>query len=124
MDKKTFVTLTLILTFTFTLAAYIRADGRSNRIPDITGEYYRQIEKDYVADIREKLDDNGFSNAGISLTKQVNERGDFDYTLCVHHRYIDRMQQSERDELSDMLTDHGIDIEGRHTTVAVRFIEY
>ena len=71
MDKKTFVTLTLILTFTFTLAAYIRADGRSNRIPDITGEYYRQIEKDYVADIREKLDDINREYRNLQTSHQV-----------------------------------------------------
>ena len=124
MENKSYITVTLILIMTFFLAAGIRANGRSNRIPDITGEYYRQIESEYLADVRNKLTENGYSNAGLSLTKQVNDDGGLDYTLSVHHRRIDKMDETKRAELSDMLTMNDIAVDGRKTSVAVRYIEY
>lgn len=124
MDNKSYITVTLILLVTFFLAAGIRANGRSNRIPDITGEYYRQIENEYLADVRQILTANGFSNAGLSLTKQVNEEGGLDYTLSVHHRRIDKMDETKRAELTDMLTVNDIIVNGKETTMAVKYIEY
>ena len=124
MENKSYITVTLILLVTFFLAAGIRANGRSNRIPDITGEYYRQIENEYLADVRQILTENGFSNAGLSLTKQVNEEGGLDYTLSVHHRRIDKMDETKRAELTDMLTVNDIIVNGKETTMAVKYIEY
>jgi hypothetical protein len=124
MENKSYITVTLILLVTFFLAAGIRANGRSNRIPDITGEYYRQIENEYLADVRQILTKNGFSNAGLSLTKQVNEEGGLDYTLSVHHRRIDKMDETKRAKLTDMITENDIVIDGRKTSMAVRYIEY
>ena len=124
MDNKSYITVTLILLVTFFLAAGIRANGRSNRIPDITGEYYRQIENEYLADVRQILTENGFSNAGLSLTKQVNEDGGLDYTLSVHHRRIDKMDETKRAELTDMLTVNDIIVNGKETTMAIKYIEY
>ena len=109
---------------TFFLATGIKANGRSNRVPDITGEYYRQIESEYLSDVRDKLTDSGFSNAGLSLTKQVDDNGAFDYTLSVHHRRIDKMDEAERAKLTDMITENDIVIDGRKTSMAVRYIEY
>ena len=124
MYNKSYITVTLILLVTFFLAAGIRANGRSNRIPDITGEYYRQIENEYLADVRQILTENGFSNAGLSLTKQVNEDGGLDYTLSVHHRRIDKMDETKRAELTDMLTVNDIIVNGKETTMAIKYIEY
>ena len=124
MDNKSYIAVTLLLLMTFVLATGIKANGRSSRIPDITGEYYKQIESEYLSDVRDRLDDNGFSNAGLSLTKQVNEDGGIDYTLSVHHRRIDRMDDTQRAELADMLTENDIAVDGRKTSMAVRYIEY
>ena len=109
---------------TFVLATGIKANGRSSRIPDITGDYYKQIESEYLSDVRDRLNDNGFSNAGLSLTKQVNEDGGLDYILSVHHRRIDRMDETQRAELAGMLTENDIAVDGRKTSMAVRYIEY
>lgn len=124
MDNKSYIAVTLLLLMTFFLATGIKANGRSNRVPDITGEYYRQIESEYLSDVRDKLTDSGFSNAGLSLTKQVDDNGAFDYTLSVHHRRIEKMDVAERAKLTDMITENDIVIDGRKTSMAVRYIEY
>ena len=120
--KKTNIVLTLGRILIITLCISVRANGRSNRIPDITNEYYRQIEKAYVDDVKDKLTRIGFSNAGVAMTKVVNDKGGFDYTLKVHHRRIDRMDESAREELSRLLTSADIDVD--NSFVAVRYIEY
>lgn len=120
--KKTTIVITLGLILIITLGISIRANGRSNRIPDITNEYYREIENAYVSDVRQTLTKEGFSNAGVSMTKVVNDLGGFDYTLKVHHRRIDRMDESERETLSKLLTSADIGVD--NSFVSVRYIEY
>lgn len=122
MNRKTILLLTVLLITIFSLGAGIRANGRANRIPDITAEGYRSIERKYVEEVRETLDKNGFANAGISMTKQVNETGGFDYTLNVHHRRIDRMDDVERAELAKILTNRDIEVDD--SSVIVKYIEY
>jgi len=38
MDNKSYIAVTLLLLMTFFLATGIKANGRSNRVPDITGD--------------------------------------------------------------------------------------
>ena len=56
------------------------------------------------------------------MTKVVNDLGGFDYTLKVHHRRIDRMDESERETLSKLLTSADIGVD--NSFVSVRYIEY
>ena len=54
MDNKSYIAVTILLLMTFFLATGIKANGRSNRVPDITGEYYRQIVDDILSSHRDK----------------------------------------------------------------------
>ena len=122
MEKRARVIIILSLMIIAVMSIEIRAAGRSGRLEDITSEYYREAERDYKAQIREVLEQSGCDNAGIGMTKVVNETGGFDYTVSIHHRRIDRMDSVQREALSAMITDRGIPVAG--SSVTVRYIEY
>ena len=64
----------------------------------------------------------GYENAGISLTKTVNETGGLDYTISIHHRRIDKMDEYQREALSDIIIGDGIN--AVNCSVSTEFIEY
>ena len=122
MDKKTFIIFTIALIIVLSCGFSIRARGESKKLNDISNEYYKAIEQSYVDEVRTKLNDRGFANAGISLTKVVDESGAFEYTVSIHHRRIDRMDEYQREELSDIITVDKVAVEG--SSVKVKYIMY
>lgn len=119
MEKRTLVIVTIALIITLSCVVGIRARGESNRLDDISNDYYKAIEQTYVEGVRDKLDGRGFKNAGISLTKVVDEDGAFEYTVSIHHRRIDKMDEYQRTELSDIITVDKVDVEG--SSIEVRY---
>lgn len=61
--------------------------------------YYRELETEMVREVRGVLNDNGYDNSGVSLTRVVNEDGSREYTLTVHHKKITQLNDEGREEL-------------------------
>lgn len=122
MDKRmlTFVTLALIIIVGCSFG--IRAKGEESKFTDITGDYYKVIEQEYVDAVRDRLNANGFRNAGISLTKTLDADGKLEYEIAIHHRRIDKMSQYQREQLSDIIINDDTVVEG--SSISVRYIEY
>ena len=59
----------------------------------------RQREQQLVQETREFLEEEGFANSGIMLTRTTEADGSRHYTMTIHHGGIDRMCQEERDAL-------------------------
>lgn len=117
MDKKTYIFLAICMVIAISSIAGVKVNGKESRISNITSEYYQGIENAYVKQVRATLDSNGFRNAGITLTKNANSEGGFDYTLQVHHRRIDNMDEFQREELSDIIIGDGIELANSNVVV-------
>lgn len=122
MEKRFLVIVTICLVIIFGCSFGIRARGEAAGVPDISNDYYKEIEKEYTRQVKERLEEHGFYNSGVSLTKVVEEDGTFDYTLSVHHRRIDKMNEYQREEISAIIVCDGVAVEG--SSVSVRYIEY
>ena len=92
-----------------------------NRLSQIT-DMNKDIERGYLQEVREGLEQLGYDNAGVTLNKVIDSDGTIEYTLTVHHRRIDRMDEQERCELADIITANEIDV--TNSTVTVEYIEY
>jgi hypothetical protein len=80
--------ITLVLSFS--LRAY--ANDKKGR------EYREAIERseaEYVKDIREYLNDYGFKNAGVNLTKEYDEDRNVTYRLVVNHHSFEYASASK-----------------------------
>lgn len=120
MKIKGMVWLTGFLVMVLVLCISNQAFG-SEPQNDYRSEYYRNIEKAYTDAVRASLDDMGYRNAGVTMTRMVNE-GFVEYTITVHHSRIDALDEAERCELTDLLLMEPIQIE--NSTVSVRYLEY
>lgn len=66
--------------------------------------YYREQEKQLLAETKEYLTELGFRNSGVTLTRVVDEEGAREYTFTIHHGKIDCMEENERQELVGKLS--------------------
>ena len=88
------VVLTVILTASIKTYANDRR-GREYR------ESVKRNEAEYVRDIRKYLDDNGFKNAGINLTKEYDEERNVTYILLVNHHSFEYTSDDKIESMED-----------------------
>lgn len=62
-------------------------------------EYYRQLEQAYVEQLREYLNEAGYLNSGIMLTRTVTENGSREYQIAIHNSGFDRLSEEEMQSL-------------------------
>ncbi|MBQ7765916.1 MAG: hypothetical protein IJ397_03615 [Lachnospiraceae bacterium] len=70
-------------------------------------------ESEYVTCIRQELQENGFCNSGVNMTKETNEAGEWEYTVTVYHRSFLWMDDAERANFEKQLEDVGKDTLGK-----------
>jgi len=104
MKRKTFeavgfwvLTLCLVLVSAFFVCGTVLSG--SNKDQQQLELYYRQQEQQLVQDTRNYLNQSGFQNRGVTLTRVVEENGMREYTITVHHDKIHRMDEKEKSTL-------------------------
>ncbi len=103
MRRAGFVLLTvgLILISAFCITQTVF--GRSNPGAEELENYYRVQERELVQETREYLNQTGFTNSGVTLTKVIDPDGSRAYTITVHHGKIDKMDSLSRENLKEEL---------------------
>ena len=66
-------------------------------------EYYLVKEQELTREIRTALEEKGFENSGVMVTRVVETDGSRRYTVTVHHGGIDDMCDEEREKLLEEL---------------------
>lgn len=105
--KKGFVMLTVLLILVTVFCTTGTVMGMEKGKADVDEKYYRQAEKEYVKEVRSFLQEAGYENSGVTLTKLLCEDGTREYTLSVHHKRIGNLSLSGQEVLRQMLTEHG-----------------
>lgn len=95
------LTLCLVLVSAFFISGTVLSG--SNKDEQQLELYYRQQEQQLIRDTRNYLNQSGFQNSGVTLTRVVEESGTREYTITVHHDKIDRMDETERSALKTEL---------------------
>ena len=65
--------------------------------------YYRLQEKELLSQTKIQLDELGYKNSGVTLTRVVDAGGKREYTITIHHGKIDKMSAEERSALIEIL---------------------
>ncbi len=97
--KYKFAVITVILSgiIIFCTTQTVLAQGKSNQMMD--AKYYRRIEQDYVKRVRVYLNEEGYENSGVTLTKVIESDGERTYTLKIHHKRMDYLDVWEKEVL-------------------------
>lgn len=84
-------------------------------------KYYRELEAEYVKEVRSFLNEEGYSNSGVTMTKVIDEKENRSYTVTIHHRGIGSLQQEEQRQLREELSQiKGEGMDGAITCVIVQ----
>jgi hypothetical protein len=99
MRKGGFTVITLLLIAVIAVCTAGTVKGQET-IQDKERElWYREQEEKLLADTRDYLNQEGFVNSGVTLTRVVDGKGGREYTFTIHHHLIDRMEEEARGAL-------------------------
>lgn len=88
------VTAILILIAAFCIGATAISQTKiSSRAED---NYRKSAEKEYVTELRTRLEAKGYHNSGVTLTSKVDEQGTRTYTATIHHERIDNLKEEAK----------------------------
>lgn len=116
--KKRFVLITVVLIMITVFCTTGTVMGMEKDAARVDEKYYKQMEKEYVTQVKSYLQEEGYENSGVTLTKVLYEDGSREYTLNVHHKRIDKLSESEQnalrntlEEFADVEVQEGIEME-------------
>lgn len=108
--KFVIITMILLLITTFSVTGTVMSQSRGEN--PIDAQHYRTIENRYIACVRDRLEEQGYKNAGITMTKIVELDGEREYTVLIHHKRINALEESERLMLAETLGNTYFSVEG------------
>lgn len=97
------LTMALIAVTTFSITGTVMSHG--DRGLGIREEYFDQMEREYVREIRTFLNECGYENSGVMLTHVTGEDGSREYTVTVHNDKISKLSEEERAVLGAAILD-------------------
>ncbi len=62
--------------------------------------YYKPLEDKLVEDARSYLEQAGFRNCGVMLTRVIDDEGEREYKLTVHHAKLNALTEEMREEVA------------------------
>lgn len=104
------LTLALILVAGFCMGSV--AMGQTKSTVRVNEQYYLPMETAYKEQVQTVLEEAGYVNAGIMLTHVREEDGTRIYTLKVHHKRLEKLDEKERESLSRALAACAFEGEG------------
>jgi len=99
--RKGFLVVISVIVLLVGLNMTVKSQERSH--VKVDEKAYHQLEKEYVKQIRNYLNTNGYKNCGVTMTKVYEEDGSHSYKVELHHRYFDSMSSCEQAELFENL---------------------
>lgn len=98
-----FVMVTVFLILVSALCITFTVMGKSSLAQEEMDSYYRQKEQQLVREVRSYLDEKGYHNSGVMLTRVTYGDGSREYTVTVHHAGINALGSEERKDLAEQL---------------------
>ena len=77
----------LVLISAFFITKTVQGQADDDAV--VSEKYYQALEQEYVSEIRAYLNEQGFLNSGVTLTRVVDEQGSRDYQVILHHKYLE-----------------------------------
>ena len=96
-----FVTVLFVMISAFCISQTV--SGKEDAEAKEQEAFYREQENKLLADTRAFLNQEGYYNSGVTLTRVVDSDGRREYTITIHHSRIDRMDDFEKQELKNAL---------------------
>ncbi len=94
-------TILLILIIIFCVKGTVMSKGNPQRAQE--NIYYLGLEQEYVANMKAYLQERGFADCGVMMTRVTYEDGSREYKIQIHHRRIEGMSAADKLFLQEAL---------------------
>lgn len=91
------ISVILVLVAAFCICGTVLSQSDSRQLID--EKYYRTMEQAYLQEVRTFLEEEGYRNSGVIMTKVIEADGSRSYTVTIHHGRIDRLPEAEKQSL-------------------------
>ena len=118
--KFAVVTVTLIFITAFSVTGTVLSQNKNMDIVDAKSR--REIENRYIAGIRTELGNQGYKNAGITMTRITDADKAKEYKVLIYHRSLKRLAAKEKQMLINDLRKISFPLE--NCCFAFEFLEY
>ncbi len=122
MRRYRFYMLTLLMVFILFSLVTMKVKGQGEVDFASEREFYEELEENYEMRLRDMLENKGYRNAGITMTKVYQTDGGRDYTIQIHHRRIDGLCEEEKLLLLNELAT--ISFGDEQSTILHKFLSY
>lgn len=92
-----------ILTVLFCAKETVMSQGRSD-VREKKG-YYAAMEAKYRADMEKVLEEEGYAGSGVTVRWVSESGGARTYTVMIHHRRIDYLNENDKESLAHKLAE-------------------
>lgn len=69
--------------------------------------YYEQLEREYIGRVWAFMEDQGYRNSGVMLSRVVDSDGQRSYKVLVHHGALEKQKEETQEELLRQIEDLG-----------------
>lgn len=74
--------------------------------------YYEQLEREYINQVWQYLEEQGYRNSGVMLNRVVDSDGQRSYKVLIHHGALDRLEEEAQTEVLSQIEDMGFYVPG------------
>lgn len=96
------VTLLFIAVILFCAKGTVMSREKDGNLAD--RQYYRVIENEYIGEMRDVLEECGYKNCGITMTKVMEKNMPNMYTVLIHHKRLRSLDENGRESLKTALS--------------------
>ena len=122
MKRYRFYMFTIMIVFVLFSFVTIRVKGQGELDFAADRELYEQLEDEYTQHLKNMLEDKGYRNAGITMTKIYQPDGNREYTVLIHHKRIDQLSDGEKIILLNELA--AVSFAGDQCSILHKFLSY
>ncbi len=102
------ITTLLILATALSISGTVMSQSRTD--VKIDREYYEQLEREYVREIRSYLAEQGYENSGVMLNYISGGGSARKYTVTIHNEKIDTLSDAEKAVLKSEILSLAFDV--------------
>ncbi len=104
------VTVFLVLILWLFISETVMSQAEGNITVD--EEAFVELEDDYVGAVRTYLEEKGYRNSGVALTRVVDESGKRSYEMVLHHKKMYKLSCEEREAMLEEIATMAFHVSG------------
>lgn len=100
---KSYLFATIVLVLFIAFCAAETAKSISMEDNEVKEAYYQELEQNYLAQVKAYLNEQGYFNSGVTMTRTETGEGVREYSVLIHNSRISRLSEAERESLREGL---------------------